>query len=69
MILSCEGHSVEVGDQNLQLNTRCLGCSIVGNGDLYDIGFREEKLREHGLMIYDGDHQMWIKEIPKRVES
>lgn len=53
MLIKCGDYEYDFGDHydEVKISKTSLGCSIVGNGDLYDWGFREEDIKLHGIEI------------------
>lgn len=52
--LVCGDYSVVV-ESPIDISNTTLGCSQVGNNDLYDLGFKHSKLQQLGLQVYYGD--------------
>lgn len=52
--LVCGDYSITVESPMFISNTT-LGCSIVGDNDLYDLGFKHSKLQQLGLQVFYGD--------------
>ncbi len=48
--LICGEHSIQM-TQPLIINLSNLGCSMLGNGDLYDHCFSPKELAKHGLTL------------------
>jgi hypothetical protein len=48
--LHCGAYGVELYKQ-LNVSLHSVGCSLVAGNDLYDLGFRAEDLKAHGLEL------------------